>query len=222
MSEARTTDASNMLWQGIKQEITGIQVLLETVEQMYFRSPRQRGMDLLAADAPLLFVTAQTAMMESLLMRMSRLMDPASTGKRHNVSLNRLAGCSPILEADICELRQQWDASGLKTIRDKYLSHNDLERSMAEAHTLNIPLSDADVSAMQSLANGLRVFRCAANLKISGAAYLDQHLDLCVQREVACLSRSLLAGEAFYKLLPGHPGLQEVLAQIEHQDPKGA
>lgn len=222
MSNAPATDAPEVLWPRIKQEITGIQLLLDAVEHMYFRSPRQRGMEQLAADTPLLYGLMQTAMMESLLMRMARLMDPASTGKRQNLSLARLGDGTPKLDADVCELRQQWDASGLKIIRDKYLSHNDLARAGTEPHSLNIPLSAADVSAMKSLADGLRTFRRAANLKIGGADYVDGLLDLNVQREIDLLSRSLLAGEAFYELLPEHACLQEALAQIEHSDPKGA
>lgn len=221
MSNARDSDVSDVLWPRIKQEITGIQLLLETVEQMYLRSPRQRGIEQLAVDTPLLYGWMQTAMMESLLMRMSRLMDPASTGKRHNLSLARLVGCINELDADICELRQQWDASGLKIIRDKYLSHNDLVRFMDEPHTLNIPLSGADILSIKSLADGLRAFRRAANLKISGVDYVDGQLDLKVQREVDLLSRSLLVGEAFYELLPGHDCLQEALTQIEHSGLKG-
>lgn len=226
MSNAPATDAPDVLWPRIKQEITGIQLLLEAVEQLYFRSLLQRGMEQLAADTPLLYGLMQTAMMESLLMRMARLMDPAVTGRGKgaipNLSLARLGDGTPKLDADVCELRQQWVASGLKIIRDKYLSHNDLARAGTEPHSLNIPLSAADVSVMKSLADGLRAFRRAANLKIGGADYVDGLLDLNVQREIDLLSRSLLAGEAFYEFLPEHACLQEALAQIEHGDPKGA
>lgn len=222
MSNAPATDAPDVLWPRIKQEITGIQLLWETVEQMYFRSPRQRGMEQLAADTPLLYGLMQTAMMESLLMRMARLMDPAVTGRGRgaipNVSLARLGDGTPKLDADVCELRQQWDASGLKNIRDKYLSHNDLARSMAEAHTLNIPLSDADVSAMRTLAKALREFRRTASLKKSPMPYLDESLNLLVSRDIDVLNRSLLAGECLYKLLPDHAFLQDALQGVERLD----
>lgn len=221
MSNARDSDVPDALWPSIKQEITGIQLLWEAVEQMCFQPHQHRGIALLVADTPLLFRLMQTAMMESLLMRMSRLMDKASTGKCHNLSLDRLRDSKPNVDADVCELREKWDASGLKLIRDKYLSHNDLVRASTEPHSLNIPLSDADVLAMQSLADGFLAFRHAANRKISGAAYVDRTLDLCVQREVDLLNRSLLVGDAFYELLPEHACLQEALAQIEHSGMKG-
>lgn len=222
MSDTPASETADVLWPRIKQEITGIQLLWETVEQMYFRAPRHRGIALLGADTPLLYGLMQTAMMESLLMRMSRLMDPAATGRgqgaKPNLSLARLGDCFQKLDSDVCELRQQWDASGLKAIRDKYLSHNDLARTGTEPHSLNIPLLAADVSAMKSLAEGLRAFRRAAQHKMGGAAYLDGSLDLQVQREIDVLSRSLLAGEAFYELLPDHACLQDALQGIEQID----
>lgn len=221
MSNARDSDIPDVLWPRIKQEITGIQLLWEAVEQMYFQPNQHRGIALLVADTPLLFRLMQTAMMESLLMRISRLMDKDSTGNRHNLSLDRLCNSKPNVKADVCELREKWDASGLKRIRDKYLSHNDLVRASTEPHSLNIPLSEADVSAMESLAEGLRAFRHSANQKINGTAYVDRTLDLCAQREVDLLNRRLLVGEAFYELLPEHACLQEALTQIENSGMKG-
>lgn len=215
-------------WSRIKQEITGIQLLWEAVEQMYLKQPLHNGVEHLAADTPLLYRLIHTAMMESLLMRMSRLMDPAATGNHQNLSLARLA--EKMFERCNCggnqsesekaksldgELRKQWDDSGLKIIRDKYLSHNDLARSIVGEHKLTIPLSSEDVEVMQTLATALREFRRAVGQEILGVSYLDESVSLQVCREIGVLNRSLLAGECFYKLLPDHVFLQDALCKIE-------
>ena len=69
------------IWAVISKEITGIQLLWEAVEQMYFKAPPARGIAALESETPLLFRLMQTVLMESLLMRMSRLMDPAASGR---------------------------------------------------------------------------------------------------------------------------------------------
>lgn len=187
-----------VLWSTLSKEITGIQLLWETVEGLYFKA-QGPGLAVLAQDAPSLYRFMQTALMESLLMRMSRLMDPASSGRgkgeRGNLSLKRLAEACGDTAADVQAVWSIWDASNLKHVRDKYLSHNDLARSLNEDHTLNVPLDEADIAAMRQLASGLREFRRKIHCKLhAGAPYLDGCLSLQVQREVEVLDRSLQIG----------------------------
>lgn len=208
------------LWPVIKKEITGIQLLWEAVNGLYFQSQGE-GWRALQADAPLLVHLTQTAMMESLLMRVSRLMDPSTTGRGQgqmtNLSLKRLVEVDPNIGADECAIRVIWDSSGLKTVRDKYLSHNDLSRSMAVDHTLNIPLEATDIQALQVLAEGLRTLRRNVNPKLGAGAYVDQGLDAKVRQEIEVLGKTLLGGQRFFELLPEHPVLQEALTAIEAQ-----
>ena len=211
-------------WLRIKQEITGIQLLWEAVEQMFFRQPLQRGIAQMGADSPLLYSLTQTAMMESLLMRMSRLMDPVASGKgglQLNLSLALLVEKEAKLNSEFCDLRQIWEVSGLKTVRNKYLSHNDLGRATTQAHSVSIPLSNADMVAMESLATALRKFRRVASQELNCSAYLDESISLQVSRDIDVLNRSLLAGECFYKLLPDHAFLQDALPQIESNSWEG-
>ena len=75
-----TTSLSFMeLWNIVKKEITGIQLLWETVNGLYFQ-PRGKGLATLGQEVPTLFRLTQTVLMESLQMRVSRLMDPANSG----------------------------------------------------------------------------------------------------------------------------------------------
>lgn len=208
------------LWVVIKKEITGIQLLWETLSGLYFQ-PQGKEWQALTADTPLLVHWMQTALMESLLMRVSRMMDPAETGRgngaKPNLSLKQLVVAEASIDVDEKKLRAIWDGSGLKTVRDKYLSHNDLHRSLNEEHTLNIPLESADIQALRQLAEGLRTLRRNINPKLGGGAYVDQRLDAQSRRDVDALGKSLLGGRLFFELLPKHAALQQALAQVEAQ-----
>lgn len=202
------------LWVVIKKEITGIQLLWETVNGLYFQ-PQGKEWQALTADAPLLVHLMQTALMESLLMRVSRMMDPAATGKLTNLSLKQLVSADASIDDDGKTLRAIWEGSGLKTVRDKYLSHNDLGRSLTADHTLNIPLESADIEALRQLAEGLRTLRRNVNPKLGGGAYVDEGLDAQSRRDVDVLAKSLLGGRLFFDLLPEHEALQLALTSAE-------
>ena len=203
------------VWAVISKEITGIQLLWEAVEGMYFKRPSRTGLASLENDAPLLFRLMQTAVMESLLMRMSRLMDPLISMGKSNLSLDQLTRLDPQFGPAVSGVLTAWDTSALKDTRNKYLSHNDLVRSLNEQHTLSIPLSSNDVQAMRGLAAELRSFRRVVSQNVTGAAYLDETLDVQMSHEIDVLDRTMLAGDCFYRLLPEHAFLQEALAVIE-------
>lgn len=216
------------IWTVIKKEITGIQLLWETVNGLYFQ-PQGTEWRTLEADVPLLFHLTQTALMESLLMRVSRMLDPAATGKLKNLSLKQLVAADANIDADEKAIRAIWDSSGLAGIRNKYLSHNDLERSLTEKHTLmteehalmtkghalNIPLSFENINALKALAEGLRELRRNVTQKLSQCAYVDQLLDAQSLRDIEVLGKSLLGGRLFFELLPDQPVLQQAFSSAE-------
>lgn len=218
MTAINTKATATELWTGINKEITGIQLLWEAVNGLYFQ---QQGKEwrALQADAPLLVHLTQTALMETLVMRVSRLMDPAATGRgngaKPNLSLKQLVAANASIDADEKTLRVIWNKSKLKAVRNKYLSHNDLDRSLSVQHTLNIPLEPEDIEALRQLAEGLRTLRRNVNPKLGGDAYVNQKLDLQVMREIGVLGQSLLGGRLFFELLPQHAALQQVLASAE-------
>lgn len=203
------------IWAVIRKEITGIQLLWRAVDLMYFQAPRSHSAASLEVSAPFLYRLVQTAFMESLLMRMSRLMDPATSGKgaggQHNLSLARLIEFEATLTKEVDSLRQLWDASGLRSVRNKYMSHNDLERSTEQDHTISVPLTSPDIEVMRTLTSKLREFRRSAHHQLNGTAYLDRTVSTRVDRDVDGLHRVLTAGRCYYDLLPEHPWLQAAL-----------
>ena len=54
------------LWGVLKKEITGVQLLWEALERVYFK-PQGKGFAALETDMPLLFRLAQTVLMLSLI-----------------------------------------------------------------------------------------------------------------------------------------------------------
>lgn len=212
-----TTPAAVDLWAVITKEITGIQLLWEAVNGLYFQ-PQGKQWRNLQDGAPLLVHLTQTALMESLLMRASRMLDPDATGKFSNLSLKQLVKSDQSIGNEELALRAVWDGSNLKTVRDKYLSHNDLNRSMTIDHTINIPLEPDDIDALRQLVDGLRALRRNVHPKLAvGKAYVDENLDVQVNHEVEALGKSLLGGKLFFDLLPEHPELQHALGLAEVQ-----
>lgn len=207
------------LWTLINKEATGILLVWELVDGLYFK-PGRKGLAALSQDSPLFLRLVQTVLMESLLMRVSRLMDPANSGRREgdrpNLSLRRLSESDSRLSEPEKAVLKIWNTSGMKTVRDKYLSHNDLVRSLSEPHTLNIPLEAADIEALRALAKGLRELRRIDHHQLTGTAYLDESLDVQVQRDLCVLDHSLLGGDLFFDLLPDCEILQRAWQEAEH------
>lgn len=205
MTTTTQQPSATELWNIISKEITGIQLLWEIANGLYFK-PNIKVVDVLQKDIPLIYIFTQTTLMESLLMRVSRLMDPSISGKgigqKPNLSLKRLVETDPRIDPDEKKVRSIWDSSGLKTVRDKYLSHNDLHRSLNEEHTLNIPLEPADIEALRQLAEGLRELRRDANYKLNRGAWIDQDLDVIVRRQIETLGNVIAGGDKFFKELP--------------------
>ncbi|HBO2595367.1 hypothetical protein [Pseudomonas aeruginosa] len=205
------------VWSLVKKEIAGIQVIWEAANDLFFQ-PQGEGWRSFGLDTPLLFGLTQTVYIESLLMRVARLMDPSSSGrsgKQQNLSLAHMSLLAPELATDEATVSGIWDGSGLIQIRNKYLSHNDLTRQLAVDHTVNIPLAAGEIGALRALVEALLAFQQAANLKLQGASYLHEGLTVRVQAEVQVLSKRLLGGEQFFKLLPEHECLQLALAEVE-------
>jgi hypothetical protein len=199
-----------VLWPRIKQELAGIQLMWTSLDGLFFRANDKPGLSWLHVEVTLLSGLMQSSMMESLLLRIARLMDPPAAGKGNrgaeNLSLRALAEAHPSLTDQVNTLKGKWEESDLKRLRDKYLSHNDLKRAQSEQHTINMPMTAADIAGVSSLVDGLMEFRKTANHVIVGAAYLDGSLTLSLDRQLDTLDRMLTIA---FRAQSGH-GLEEV------------
>lgn len=211
MSNAASDRTAREIWGCLNKEITGVQLLWAAARHLFF-SESSEGPASLLERAPLLSGLVQTALLESLLMRVARLMDPATSGRgqgeKPNLSLKRLVNGDARLSAYVAPVIELWNGSGLKDVRSQYLSHNDLVRSRTQSHTLSIPLGSADITALEVLVNALREMQRSVHKKITDASWLDGTLDVNASREVAGLISSLQAADVFFELLPEHDALQ--------------
>jgi hypothetical protein len=188
------------LWVVLEKEITGILLQWIAIDELCVKLPGN-GLKTLRSDVPQLYGMMQSAFMESLLMRVSRLMDPDRTGKSTNLSLEQLVSRDACISEDEKSIRTVWNASGLKTVRDKYLGHNDLNRLMTEDHLLTIPLTEENISELGKLVEGLRNFRRRVNLKLIDADCVDQKTETMIRVQIEWLNNSLLGGKVFFDLL---------------------
>ncbi len=141
---------------------------------------------LIQATARGFFSTVQFTLAESILMRISRLMDPTKTGKNQNASLEALLlelsdeSCPPLC-CDIESLLSEWsrgdrktreeqgDYASLKILRNKWLAHNDQDqRQYRELVSLCIPLTHDDFALAQQLTGRVWSIYRQAHLVLSG------------------------------------------------------
>jgi AbiU2 len=126
----------------IGNELKLLWTLLNAYQELFLVEQDKRA-DLLAQTAPGFFAVMQVALIESILMRIFRLMDEASMGGSANCSfeaLRKLIAKQPPsqrknanefrLRLRLRQLRKDWGVAGglyagLKKIRNKVLAHND-------------------------------------------------------------------------------------------------
>lgn len=209
-------------WALIKKEITGIQLLWETVNGLYFDT----GSEAWAAmneDAPLFFRLTLSAYIEALLTRISRLMDDPGSGAKKNLSLKRLKTLmSGSEDKTIDKILEKWDGSVLNVLRNKNLSHNDLTRIEFEPHTLNLPLSEEGIALLEKFVSALVELRAAINSDLKLGAYLDGGLRKRVECERKTIGRILESSRLFFELLPENAALQHAWHQAEVQGKIGS
>lgn len=146
-----------------------------------FDIEQEKRAALLQATAPGFFAITQVALAESILLRISRLMDRPKTYGEENSSLQRLLCALP--DDPACSLRKavqsvisDWQQRNketkeeegpyapLKIARNKWLAHNGREqRSERSPDALWMPLTHADFAVAQQLAGQLwSVYRQAS------------------------------------------------------------
>lgn len=152
----------------IKREFALLSEQLEFYRQLFLVEQDCRG-KLVGDVAPGFFAMFQMCLTESILMRVSRLMDPEKTTSKANASISRLSSVCPSLQA----LEETWPKienfwrcgkfRPVKDLRNKYLAHNDQEMWVdREAGDAWMPITLEDFELMRSLFDELwGLFRCA-------------------------------------------------------------
>jgi hypothetical protein len=156
---------------------------------------------------------------EALLIRVARLLDPAESGrgteKRSNLSLKRLKELAPQIESHVSTVQGMWDGSALKHLRNRYLSHNDLESLQTSEHTFNLPLQAADIDLLGNLVKAVMKLCRTVNPVLTDADYSARSLSTTMEANLRVLNNTLQGGELFFELLPKHEFLKEALCKAD-------
>lgn len=149
----------------LKKELALLCAQLDTYQALFLLEQERRA-PLINDAAPGFFALTQLAMVESILMRVSRLMDPECTGRgkaqKHNASFRALirTGVSVAVDQEWACLLEGWNPGGkfnrVNELRNKFLAHNDLGLWNArENNEAWIPISTAEFDAVIALTKRL-------------------------------------------------------------------
>lgn len=164
----RATPSDNL--EIIKSELALLSVQLDSYRAVFLLEQDKRK-ELVKDSAPGFFALHQMAMVESILMRVSRLMDPEESVRQDNASFMRLVQFSPFNThaKDWTEIHEEWNDGGkfgrVHLLRNKFLAHNDLTlwkcRPLGQSW---IPISQDDFQCLIELAKALWALLCKAYL----------------------------------------------------------
>lgn len=146
----------------LKQEMTAAWAYLHAYAEL-FEHPDPRRMKLLEETAPGFFALIQTALIECVLIRLARLMDPQESGRNKmnkNLSFQRLfCPCSipPGLaeaSAQFAEVCRDWNGAKFQSLmahRNKVQAHNDLPTINGATPLVSTKMNVADIQLLKEL-----------------------------------------------------------------------
>ncbi len=186
--------------------------------QELFDVEQEKRQALIQSTAPGFFSIVQMTLAESILMRVSRLMDPTKSCGNENASLNSLL-CAlsneprPPLCCEIEALVSEWlkkdrqtkveqgEYARLKVLRNKWLAHNDwAQRLDRSSNTLWVPLTHEDFVLAQRLAHSLwSIYRHASRMLRNTDVVEPQHS--CLDNRASMILKRLCESQYLDYLL---------------------
>lgn len=232
---AKPKNPSDLL-ERIGNELKLLWALLDAYQELFLVEQDKRA-NLLAETASGFFAVVQVSLIESILMRIFRLMDEANMGDSANCSfeaLRRLLAMQPsaqrkdrkVFRLRLClrQLRKDWRKpgalySGLKKIRNKDLAHNDYTHHSRRAKgQLWMSLSADEFEIARSLGSRLWALYRQTKLAICHVDVIEPKPDNLDGRPAQVLKH--LCASLFFDQLLGDECCQHVGAeqafQLEH------
>jgi|JI10StandDraft_1071094.scaffolds.fasta_scaffold342414_2 hypothetical protein len=201
----------------IKSELALLSVQLDSYRAVFLLEQDKRN-ELVKDSAPGFFALHQMAMVESILMRVSRLMDPEKSVGQDNASFKRLVQFSPFNThaKDWTAIHEEWNDGGkfgrVRHLRNKFLAHNDLTLWKCRPPGQSwIPISPDDFQCLIDLAKAL----WALLRKVYRAEWKSDLLPPDgVQGEHPTKILRCLAGARFLSELVNEDGLQAAICKL--------
>jgi hypothetical protein len=155
------SDSSSELLEMIKREMALLSVQLDSYQALYLLEQGSRR-NLMDDTAPGFFAVVQVSMVESILMRVARLMDPLKSSGQSNASFSSLfsddahRSVEPEWQGVLNEWKDDGRFGAVRRLRNKHLGHNDLgvweAKRQGEAW---IPITADEFDAVTSLSQAL-------------------------------------------------------------------
>ncbi|MCW8961934.1 MAG: hypothetical protein OQK29_10255 [Ignavibacteriaceae bacterium] len=213
----------------IGNELKMLWAQLDAYQELYLVELEKRR-PLLEATAPGFFAICQVSLAESILMRICRLMDPPRSCGEENSSLQNF--CAALgadanhsgLQTIIQEVIDDWKKKGngpyvaLKSLRNKWLAHNDFaKRSALQSDQLWMPLTNDDFEVARNLASRLwGIYR-----QISRALYaadIAEPIHASLEDRPSTVLKRLCDSQFLTQLLEKSPELISQHQFFEHQN----
>lgn len=168
----------------IKNELVSAWAYLITYVELYGH-PDPKRMELLQETAPGFFSLVQSALLEAIFIRLTRLMDPADSsrnGTKPNMSFKKLlSGNNYPSTAKKFELvNEKWESGDLKslqTYRNKVIAHNDLKLAREITPQVSTKLEPQDIDKLRQLFSELWAVLVTAYFEKDKTAILEPNFE---------------------------------------------
>jgi hypothetical protein len=164
------------VYSALSSEVLWLHTKWLDFRQLYAGSAKR--IELLNETAPDLFFMLQQVLWRDVLLHIARLTDPATTGKRENLSLLSLPPlleCSLNVEVSPLLARTLQKAAFARAYRNKNLAHQDMDHALGRAEPLN-PGCRKDVedvlACFASVLNAIDSYYCCTTMLYGEPAYL--------------------------------------------------
>lgn len=187
----------------VKTELVSAWAYLITYVELFDHHDPKR-MELLQETAPGFFSLVQSALLDAIFIRLTRLMDPADSSKdgaKPNLSFERLFLSNyPLAAGKFALVKKDWqcgDLNSLQAYRNKVIAHNDLKLARQVTPQVTAKLGSQDVTNLRQLFTKLWAVLVAAYLEKDKTAILEpnfESLDMLPTKILKELKLSLYQG----------------------------
>ena len=201
----------------LKQEMIAAWAYLYAYVELFEHSDPKR-VQLLEKTAPTFFALVQSSLIECVLIRLARLMDPQESGNKQNLSFSRFF-CLCAESQDFAEINAQfavlcrdWNGAKfqpLKEHRNKVQAHNDLPTIKGTHPSVSTKMTVDDVRFLRELFCSLWKVLATANSILNGTALVEP------QPWPLGIFSYLSAGGYLEKHFENHPELIEDYCKFE-------
>jgi hypothetical protein len=156
MEKSMNTE-SERIYEELSKEVTWINYKWAFYYALY--ESKESRIDLINEADPVFFDTIQILLLESVILNIARLFDPASMGKNENLTLDSLEisldipSCSTI---NILLDEAKISTEKIRIIRHKYIAHLDIDKALKQSNMLDEVTKDEIEKAINNIVSVMK------------------------------------------------------------------